>query len=122
VIETRTRSTRPVDPELLRRSRPVRRQLAICVVLGIATAVAIVGQAWWLAWVLADGFAGVGLGPLWWPLTGVAVAIVARAALGWAPRVGLDEGFRRLRTADPCQAAPWPPPGPAPQRPVTASS
>ena len=41
-----------------------------------------------------------------------------RAALGWAPRVGLDEGFRRLRTADPCQAAPWP----APQRPVTASS
>jgi 2-alkyl-3-oxoalkanoate reductase len=45
-----------------------------------------------------------------------------RAALGWAPRVGLDEGFRRLRTGDPCQAAPWPPPGPAPQRPVTASS
>ena len=45
-----------------------------------------------------------------------------RAALGWAPRVGLDEGFRRLRTADPCHAAAWPPPGPAPQRPVTASS
>ena len=87
MIETRTRSTRPVDPELLRRSRPVRRQLAICVVLGIATAVAIVGQAWWLAWVLADGFAGVGLGPLWSPLTGVAVAIVARAALGWAHEV-----------------------------------
>ncbi len=42
-----------------------------------------------------------------------------RAALGWAPRVGLDEGFRRLRTADPCQAAAWPP---GPQRPVTASS
>jgi nucleoside-diphosphate-sugar epimerase len=50
-----------------------------------------------------------------------------RAALGWAPRVGLDEGFRHLRAADPCQAAPWPQPGPAlpgpvPQRPVTASS
>jgi len=45
-----------------------------------------------------------------------------RAALGWAPRVGLDEGFRRLRTADPCHPAAWPPPGPAPQRPVTASS
>ncbi len=45
-----------------------------------------------------------------------------RAALGWAPRVGLDEGFRRLRTADPCHPASWPQPGPAPQRPVTASS
>jgi nucleoside-diphosphate-sugar epimerase len=45
-----------------------------------------------------------------------------RAALGWAPRVGLDEGFRRLRTADPCHPAAWPPQGPAPQRPVTASS
>jgi nucleoside-diphosphate-sugar epimerase len=42
-----------------------------------------------------------------------------RAALGWTPRIGLDEGFRRLRAADPCQAAPWPP---VPQRPVTASS
>jgi 2-alkyl-3-oxoalkanoate reductase len=50
-----------------------------------------------------------------------------RAALGWAPRVGLDEGFRRLRTADPCHPAAWPQPGPAlpgpaPQRPGTASS
>ena len=48
-----------------------------------------------------------------------------RAALGWAPRVGLDEGFRRLRTADPCHAAAWPARTacpPAPQRPVTASS
>jgi nucleoside-diphosphate-sugar epimerase len=50
-----------------------------------------------------------------------------RTALGWAPRVGLDEGLRRLRTADPCHPAAWPQPGPAlpgpaPQRPVTASS
>jgi ATP-binding cassette subfamily C protein CydD len=86
-VGARSGSTRPVDPELLRRSRPVRRQLAICVVLGTATAVAIVGQAWWLAWLLADGFAGVGLGRLWWPLAGVAAAIVARAALGWAQEV-----------------------------------
>jgi ATP-binding cassette subfamily C protein CydD/ATP-binding cassette subfamily C protein CydCD len=56
-------------------------------VLGIATAVTIVAQAWWLAQVLGDGFAGVGLGPLWWPLAGVAVAIAARAALGWAHEI-----------------------------------
>jgi ATP-binding cassette subfamily C protein CydD len=80
----RARSKGPVDPELVRRSRPVRRQLAICVVLGIATAVAVVAQAWWLAQVMAGGFAGVGLSPLWWPLAGVAVAIAARALLGWA--------------------------------------
>jgi ATP-binding cassette subfamily C protein CydD len=86
-LGSRSGSARPVDPELLRRSRPVRRQLAICVVLGTATAVAVVGQAWWLAWLVADGFAGVGLGPLWWPIAGVAGAIVARAALGWAQEV-----------------------------------
>lgn len=72
---------KPLDPRLLRRSRGVRRLLAISVLLGVVTAAAIVAQAVILAGVVADRFDGR-------PIEAFAVAIVTcllvRAVVGWA--------------------------------------
>jgi ATP-binding cassette subfamily C protein CydCD len=60
--------------------------LAGCVVLAGLTAVAMVGQAWALASVLADAVAGRG-GPIGGRLAILAGAVAARAVLGWATQV-----------------------------------
>ncbi|UPK77133.1 thiol reductant ABC exporter subunit CydD [Nocardioidaceae bacterium SCSIO 66511] len=79
---------KPLDPELVRRSAPVRRHLVAAVVLGTLTAGVIVAQAWFLSSAVARGFDGDG-----WS-GGVAAVVVAvvvcfggRALIGWAHRV-----------------------------------
>ncbi len=75
---------KPLDPRLVRRSRGVRRLLVVSVLLGAATAVAIVAQAVILAGLVADRFEGR-------PIAAFAVAIVVclavRAGVGWAHQV-----------------------------------
>jgi ATP-binding cassette subfamily C protein CydD len=74
----------PLDPRLVRRSRPVRTQLVVSTVLGAAGGVAIVAQAWLLAATITRGFAGDAVG-------GYAAALLAcfaaRALLRWGQTV-----------------------------------
>lgn len=77
----------PLDPRLVRESRPVRRHLAVSVGLSVVLALATAGFALLLARVLA----GVITDPtsraigLWAPeLTGLAVAAAVRVAATWA--------------------------------------
>lgn len=75
---------RPLDPRLLRRSRPVRRFLVATVLLGLAAAVAVVGQAWLLSATvvaLVDGVTPTSLAATAVALAGV---VAARGVLAWA--------------------------------------
>lgn len=85
---------KPLDPRLVRRSRSVRRYLALSVLLGTVTAVAIVAQAFVLSRVVADRFAGS-------TVTALAVAIVGcllvRAAVGWAHEVAATRAAVRVK-------------------------
>ena len=71
---------RPLDPRLVRRSRAVRRFLVLAIVIGLATAVAVIAQTWLVATVVARQFAGL-------PVLAVAIAVgccfLLRAVLRW---------------------------------------
>lgn len=71
----------PLDPRLVRRSRGVRRLLALSVVLGVATAATVIGVALVVADVVSRRFDGQ-------PLAALPVAILAglgaRALISWA--------------------------------------
>lgn len=75
---------KPLDPRLVRRSRPVRRHLALSVLLGVVTAIAIIAQAWLIAEVVGRRFEGS-------PLLALPVAIggclLIRAGVRWAHTV-----------------------------------
>ncbi|MFC7619582.1 thiol reductant ABC exporter subunit CydD [Microlunatus sp. GCM10028923] len=77
------RARGPVDPRLLRRARPVRRFLVLAVLIGSATAAAIVGQAWLIASAVGSGFAERSLAPALAVLPWLAAVIMARAGLNW---------------------------------------
>jgi thiol reductant ABC exporter CydD subunit len=80
---------RPVDPRLLRASRPARRHLALTGALAGAMAVVVVAQAALLAHAIARGVHGSGLGPLRATLVALGVVVLARALLdGGAEAVG----------------------------------
>lgn len=94
---------RPLDPRLARYATGVRRLLVLSVVLGTASALAVVVQAVLLAGVLADVIID-GLGPQQVAdrLLVLAAVIVARAALAWASEEiagrnasAVTAGFRR---------------------------
>lgn len=82
-----TASRAPVDPALLRRSRPVRRQLVLSVALGLAGAGAVVTQAWLLTQVIVSGFDGGGVAAVTTELLALAGVFAVRAGLGWAHEV-----------------------------------
>lgn len=75
---------RPLDPRLLRRSRPVRRFLVATVLLGLVAAVAVVAQAWLISATvvaLVDGVAPTSVAATAAALAGV---VAARGVLAWA--------------------------------------
>ncbi|TGN33816.1 thiol reductant ABC exporter subunit CydD [Aeromicrobium chenweiae] len=71
---------RPLDPRLVRRSRGVRRLLAVSVALGLATAGLVIAVAYVVAQVVAQRFDGEPVAAL---VTAVAVGLAARAAVTW---------------------------------------
>jgi thiol reductant ABC exporter CydD subunit len=73
-----------LERRLLASARLAVPALAAAVLLGLATAGLAVAQAWLLAEVIADAFAGAGLSSLGGPLALLAVLLAARALLGWA--------------------------------------
>ncbi|MET0953325.1 MAG: thiol reductant ABC exporter subunit CydD [Aeromicrobium sp.] len=81
---------RPLDPRLVRRSRGVRRLLAVSVALGVVTAVTVVAVAYAVAEVVAHRFDGR-------PVTALAVVVV----LG----LGVRAGVTWLHTAVSARAA-----------------
>ncbi|MEI2703135.1 MAG: thiol reductant ABC exporter subunit CydD [Baekduia sp.] len=72
---------KPVDPQLLRASRPARLHLIATGLLAVCAAGVIVAQAALLARVIARGAAGAGLGELTGTIVLLAVVLVARAAI-----------------------------------------
>ncbi|TDT30967.1 thiol reductant ABC exporter subunit CydD [Naumannella halotolerans] len=71
----------PVDPRLLRRSRPTRSYIGALVGLGVAQSLVTIGQAW----LLAVGISGMVAGGPWqlfgWQLLGVAGGFAVRALI-----------------------------------------
>ena len=81
----RGRSTGPLDPRLLQYTRSTRRFLILAVVIGGATALLLIAQAWLLATVVAGAFVDHrGLASLRGPLGALALVIAGRAVLAWA--------------------------------------
>lgn len=85
----------PVDPRLLTRARATRSYLVAGVVVGSATAILVVGQAWLLSRLVAAAFSAAGptapgksaefpLGGLMAGIGALSAVIVARAALAWS--------------------------------------
>jgi ATP-binding cassette subfamily C protein CydD len=72
-----------LDQRLLRRARPVRRLLALDVVLGLAAAVLVLLQATLLARVVARAFAGAPLRDVSRDLVLLALAFAGRGLLAW---------------------------------------
>lgn len=74
---------RALDPRLLRRAKAARPLLAVDLILGIATALAALGQATLLARVVARAFYGTPLRTLWLDLGLLALAFAIRGAFAW---------------------------------------
>jgi len=86
---------RALDQRLLRRARPVRRLLALDVVLGLAAAVLVLVQATLLARIVARAFEGATLASVSRDVVLLALAFAARGALAW----GFDLAGRRAAAA-----------------------
>lgn len=75
---------KPVDPRLLRASRPARLHLAATGLLAICAAVVIVAQAALLAHVITRGARGSGLAAIAGPLAWLGVVLIVRAVIDGA--------------------------------------
>ena len=73
---------RALDPRLLRRTTPARPLMAVDSVLGVASALAVLLQAFMLARIVARGFDGIALQHLWGDVALLAAAFALRGALG----------------------------------------
>jgi len=95
----RTGSTRPLDPRLVRRSRAVRAYLVTSIALATVMAALVVAQSWLIARIVSEGFEGSGLVPaVTAAVTGLALAVLARAGLGWAHEVASARAAVRVKT------------------------
>lgn len=74
---------RVLDPDLLGRTRGVRRLLGADAALGVAMSVLVLVQASLLAWVVARAFDGGGPGDVSWALLALGCVVLARAACSW---------------------------------------
>lgn len=75
---------KPLDPRLLRRSRPVRTFLAATVLLGVAAAAAVVAQAWLLTGVVVRLVDGATPDAVVVPAAALAAVVAVRGLLAWA--------------------------------------
>jgi len=74
-----------VDRRLLRQAGAARRFVGVSAGLGLAETLLIVGQAWLIAYVVAEAFAGGrGVSDLGPALGALLAVVLARAALAWA--------------------------------------
>src|SRR4051794_3449108 len=78
---------RTLDPRLLRRARAARALLALDVVLGLATTVAVVAQATLLARIVTRTFDGTPARTLAPALVALALVFAVRGGLGWGAAV-----------------------------------
>ena len=78
---------RALDPRLLSRTTSARPLLAIDVVLGIGSALAVLLQATVLAQIVARAFDGAPPGRLWKDLALLVIAFALRGAFGWGMEV-----------------------------------
>ena len=74
----------PIDPRLLRRARATRVYLVTGVVVGSATAILTLAQAWLLSRSVADIFATGALTTLSWAVGGLTLVFAGKALLAWA--------------------------------------
>ena len=75
----------PLDPRLLQRAKATRRYLVVSVVIGAATALLVVAQAWLLADAVSGAF--VHHKALWQlrvPVLVLLLVVVGRGAVGWS--------------------------------------
>src|SRR5262249_14990372 len=86
---------RALDQRLLQRARPVRRLLALDVVLGLASALLVLVQATLLARVVAQAFSGASLADVSRDVVLLALAFAGRGALAW----GFELAGRRAATS-----------------------
>ena len=89
---------RPVDPRLLRYARSARVFIALTVVLGVVTAVLVIGQARLLSGVIVDV---TGEGADWADVRSAVIAValvfVARATTSWLTEVGAVRSSARAK-------------------------
>ncbi|MBA4609181.1 thiol reductant ABC exporter subunit CydD [Aeromicrobium sp. Marseille-Q0843] len=85
---------RPLDPRLVRRSATVRTHLVWSVVLGVVTALLIIGVSWCVAEVVARRFTGDEV--LLLPLA-IAAAFGLRAVIAWAHGVVSERAAIRVK-------------------------
>ncbi len=79
---------KPLDPRLVRHARPTVVFLAGSVLIGLATAGLVIGQAVLLADAVSRVFLGqADLASLRWPLLLLAAVVVGRGGLAWAQQV-----------------------------------
>jgi ATP-binding cassette, subfamily C, bacterial CydCD len=92
-----------VDPRLMRYARATRVFVGASIGLGLVNALLLIAQAWLLASVIADAFAGEGPTQLRAMLAVLFVVVLARAALAWSAEVVASRSStlakRQLRTA-----------------------
>jgi thiol reductant ABC exporter CydD subunit len=91
VLPERLRATevRPVDPRLVRAAPAVRRFLAACAVIAVATAAVVVAQASLIGDIVSRSFlGGRGLTALGLPVAALALTALARGGLAWAFEAG----------------------------------
>ena len=69
------------DFQLWRLTEGLRGRIVLAVVLGLLALAAGIARFAFLGWLLALVFQGTPFGPLLWPMAGLALAIVLRAAL-----------------------------------------
>ncbi|MFD6098625.1 thiol reductant ABC exporter subunit CydD [Nocardiopsis flavescens] len=74
---------KPLDPRLVRTADAVRAHLAVSVLSGVAVTGLILAQAWLLAHVISQAFAGAGFDALGWAVASVAGIALARALLSY---------------------------------------
>lgn len=90
---------RPLDPRLLQQSRAVRRHLAMSVVLGSLTAVAVVLQAWLVATVVDLGFGGAGpTGRVSGLILGIAACFALRGTLSWVHQLAANRAALTVKS------------------------
>jgi ATP-binding cassette subfamily C protein CydCD len=91
-----------LDRRLAREAEAVRPWVALCAVLGTLSALAVIGQAWALASLIAAGFEhrAAATSPSVWPwLAVLGCCVAARAALAWATEAAAFRAAASVKSA-----------------------